>query len=93
MSPVLIKGQELEKQIIRAVREGDLNTALFLETGLGRPLRVHDELEPLAAIALLRGNDEDFRWIVERRAVNFFNEDGARKHLDRCFGEDFDPCS
>jgi len=91
MSPVLISGPELEKQVLRVVREGDLHTALHLEKGLGRPLRIHDELEPLAAIALLRGNDEDFRWIVETRGVNFFNEEGARRHLDRCFGENFNP--
>jgi len=91
MSPVLISGPELEKQVLKTVKEGDLSTALFLEQGLDRPLRLHDELEPLAAIALLRGNDEDFRWIVETRGVNFFNEEGARKHLDRCFGENFNP--
>src|SRR3989339_1389294 len=82
MSPVLISGPELEKQVLRVVREGDLHTALHLEKGLGRPLRIHDELEPIAATCFLNGNYEDYEWIVTTRGVPHFNKEGARKILD-----------
>jgi len=56
MFPVLTKADDLEGQLRQAIQSGDFDEALSLERKLERPLRVHDELEPLAATLLLRGD-------------------------------------
>lgn len=82
----IVVDNQREEQLGQAIRNGNLARALKLEKKLGRTLRIHDELEPLAAIALLRGDKVSFRSIVEKRAINFFNEDGAKDIIARCFG-------
>ncbi|OHA61002.1 MAG: hypothetical protein A2556_02295 [Candidatus Vogelbacteria bacterium RIFOXYD2_FULL_44_9] len=84
MFPVLTKADDLEGQLRQAIQSGDFDEALSLERKLERPLRVHDELEPLAATLLLRGDYPGFRRVIDLRAINFFNEEGARRILARC---------
>ena len=82
MSTAAARNRNVEEEMAKAIRDGDLKTVLSLEPELGREIRVHDEWELLAAISFLRRDLNTQKWIEDHRAI-ILSQVEAEKIVDR----------
>jgi tRNA G37 N-methylase Trm5 len=74
--------RNVEDEMAKAIRDGDLKTVLSLRPELGREIRVPDEWKLLAAIAFLRRDKETQKWIEDYQDI-ILNQEEAKAIVER----------